>query len=76
MNLSAWLSGAWFELDMIVGTFKTISYLLPFAHARDATRVTLAGEYGDLIVPLLWVIGYTIIIYFISISGFKKKMKG
>ncbi|MDF2066550.1 ABC transporter permease [Bacillus sp. Cr_A10] len=75
VNLSAWLSGAWFELDMIGGTFKTISYLLPFAHARDATRATLAGEYGNLVVPLLWVIGYTIVIYFIAISGFKKKMK-
>ncbi|SES45310.1 ABC transporter permease [Psychrobacillus sp. OK032] len=76
VNLSAWLSGTWFELDMIGGTFKTFSYLLPFAHARDATRATLAGEYGDLVVPLLWVIGYTIVIYFIAISGFKKKMKG
>ena len=75
VNLSAWLSGAWFELDMIGGTFKTISYLLPFAHARDATRATLVGEYGNLVVPLLWVIGYTIVIYFIAISGFKKKMK-
>ena len=75
VNLSAWLSGAWFELDMIGGTFKTISYLLPFAHARDATKATLVGEYGNLVVPLLWVIGYTIVIYFIAISGFKKKMK-
>lgn len=75
VNLSAWLSGAWFELDMIGGTFKTISYLLPFAHARDVTKATLAGEYGNLVVPLLWVIGYTIVIYFIAISGFKKKMK-
>lgn len=75
VNLSAWLSGAWFELDMIGGTFKTISYLLPFAHARDATRATLAGEYGSLYTPLLWVIGYTTVIYFIAISGFKKKMK-
>ncbi|OLN21493.1 ABC transporter permease [Domibacillus antri] len=75
VNVTTWLSGTWFELDMIGGTFKTIGYALPFAHAVDATRFALSGEYADLILPLLWVIGYTIIIFVISVWGFKKKMK-
>ncbi|WP_313802096.1 ABC transporter permease [Cytobacillus sp.] len=76
VNFSAFLSGTWFELDMIGDTFKTIAYLLPFSHAVDATRAVLAGEYGNMIVPLLWVIGYTILIFFIAIMGFKKIMRG
>lgn len=60
---------------MIGGIFKTIAYALPFAHAVDATRAALSGEYGDISVPLLWVIGYTIVLFFIAIIGFKKKMK-
>ncbi|MCE5172644.1 ABC transporter permease [Paenibacillus profundus] len=75
INITTWLSGTWFELDMIGGVFKTIAYALPFAHAVDATRAALAGEYGDLVVPLLWVIGYTIVIFVIAVTGFKKKMK-
>lgn len=75
INLTTWLSGTWFELDMIGGMFKTIAYALPFAHAVDATRAALIGEYGDIVVPLLWVIGYTILIFFIAVIGFKKKMK-
>ncbi|MFJ7735312.1 ABC transporter permease [Lysinibacillus sp. NPDC097287] len=75
VNLTTWLSGTWFELDMIGGMFKTIAYALPFAHAVDATRAVLTGEYGDIVVPLLWVIGYTILIFFIAVMGFKKKMK-
>ncbi|PEB50873.1 ABC transporter permease [Bacillus pseudomycoides] len=75
VNLTAWLSGTWFKLDMIGGAFKTIAYALPFAHAVDATRFALSGEYGDLVVPLLWVVGYTIIIFVIAVLGFKRKMK-
>ncbi|MFJ7949979.1 ABC transporter permease [Lysinibacillus sp. NPDC096418] len=74
VNLTTWLSGTWFELDMIGGMFQTIAYILPFAHAVDATRAAFSGEYGDIMVPLLWVIGYTIVIFFIAIAGFKKKM--
>lgn len=75
VNLKTWLSGTWFDLDMIGGVFKSIAYALPFAHAVDATRAALLGEYSAVVVPLLWVIGYTIVIFFISIIGFKKKMK-
>ncbi|MES9672915.1 ABC transporter permease [Bacillus pseudomycoides] len=75
VNLTTWLSGTWFKLDMIGGTFKTIGYALPFAHAVDATRFALSGEYGDLVVPLLWIVGYIIIIFVIAVLGFKRKMK-
>lgn len=75
VNLTTWLSGTWFELDMVGGAFKTIGYVLPFAHAVDAARFALSGEYADLVVPLLWVVGYTVIIFVIAVLGFKKKMK-
>ncbi|WP_459502995.1 ABC transporter permease [Bacillus sp. C1] len=75
VNLTTWLSGTWFKLDMIGGTFKTIAYALPFAHAVDTIRFALAGEYSDFVVPLVWVIGYTIIIFVIAVLGFRRKMK-
>lgn len=76
INLTAWFSGTWFELDMIGGAFKTIGYALPFAHAVDAARFALSGEFGSLLVPLLWVLGYTVGIFAIAVIGFRKKMKG
>lgn len=76
VNITTWLSGTWFELDMIGGTFKTVAYLLPFAHAVDASRAAFAGNYAAMAVPMLWVIAYTVVIFGIAVWGFKKKMRG
>ncbi|TQR42624.1 ABC transporter permease [Paenibacillus popilliae] len=76
VNLSAWLSGTWFALDMIGGAFQSIAYVLPFAHAVDAARYALAGEYSKVVVPFIWVAGYAVFIFAIAVVSFKKKMKG
>ncbi|MBQ5890516.1 MAG: ABC transporter permease, partial [Clostridia bacterium] len=57
-NLSAWLSGIWFDLDLVGGAFKNVSYLLPFAHAVDMERAILAGNFVDIFPHLWWVLGY------------------
>ena len=57
-NLSAWLSGIWFDLDLVGSAFKKIAYLLPFAHAVDMERAILAGRFSDIFPHLLWVLGY------------------
>lgn len=75
INMTAWLSGTWFPLDMIGGAFETIGYVLPFAHAVDAARFALSGEFDSLWVPLLWVIGYAAVIFTIAAVGFRRKMK-
>jgi len=76
VNLSAWLSGTWFALDMIGGAFQSIAYVLPFAHAVDAARYALAGEYSKVVVPFIWVAGYAVFIFAIAVMSFKKKMRG
>lgn len=73
-NLSAWLSGTWFSLDLVGGMFKTIAYLLPFAHAVDMVRGALLGNFNAILPNLIWVLGYIIIVFVIAISLFKKKM--
>ena len=55
-NLSAWLSGIWFDLDLVGGAFKNVSYLLPFAHAVDMERAILAGNFVDIFPHLWWVL--------------------
>lgn len=74
-NVSAWLSGTWFDLSLVGGAFYTIAYLLPFAHAVDAGRAAISGDYASIFPHLWWVIGYAVITMIISIFVFKSKMK-
>ena len=73
-NVSAWLSGTWFDLSLVGGAFKTIAYLLPFAHAVDATRAAIAGDYALIFPHLWWVIGYAVVVMIIAIVIFNRKM--
>ena len=63
-------------MDLVGGIFKTICYLLPFAHANDAVKAALAGEYSHIIPHLLWVSGYAVVLIVPAIFIFRKKMKG
>ncbi|MFV0413716.1 MAG: ABC transporter permease [Oscillospiraceae bacterium] len=74
-NLSAWLSGTWFDLNLVGGAFKTIAYALPFAHAVEAGRAALAGSYGGILPHLAWVCGYAALAMAAAIVVFRKKMK-
>lgn len=63
-NLSAWLSGAWFSLDLVGGAFKKVAYILPFAHAVDACRAAATGAFGEIFPSLgvvcAWAAGLTL----------------
>ena len=43
-NLTAWLSGVWFDLSLVGGAFETIAHLLPFVHAVELSRAVLDGS--------------------------------
>jgi len=73
-NLSAWLSGTWFDLSLVGGTFQKIAYLLPFAHAVDAGRAAVAGEYAAIMPHLWWVIGYAAVMFAVAVVVFRRKM--
>jgi len=74
-NLSAWLSGTWFDLDLVGGVFKTIAELLPFVHSVNATRAALAGNFGAIFPDLWWVLGYAAVLLSIAIFVFGRKMR-
>lgn len=75
VNIATWLSGTWFTLDMIGGVFEKFASVLPFVHAVEVTRLALQGAYSEMLVPLLWVVGYTVGLYMIAIGAFRKKMR-
>jgi ABC-2 type transport system permease protein len=75
-NLSAWLSGIWFDLDLVGGAFKSVAEALPFVHAVEAARFALSGNYSSIFPDLWWVIGYAVVIIVIAILIFTRKMNG
>jgi len=74
-NVSAWLSGAWFDLNLVGGAFKAIANALPFARATNATRAAVAGRYGDIFPDLWWGIAYAVAVFALAIVVFNRKMK-
>lgn len=74
-NLSAWLSGTWFDLNLVGGAFKTVAYALPFVHAVNATRTAINGNYSEIMSDLWVVIVYAVIVLALAIYFFNKKMK-
>jgi ABC-2 type transport system permease protein len=73
-NVSAWLSGTFFDLKLVGGAFAKVAYLLPFAHAVDATKAAIAGDYGSIMPHLWWVIGYAVVVMGIAVVVFRRTM--
>ena len=74
-NLSAWMSGVWFDLNLVGATFKKIAYALPFVHAVDMQRAILSGNFSDIFPHIWWVLGYAFALLLLAIYLFLKQMK-
>ena len=74
-NVSAWLSGIWFDLDLVGGVFKKIANLLPFVHAVDMGRAVLAGNLSGIFPHLWWVLGYALVTLACAVWFFLRQMK-
>ena len=74
-NLSAWLSGIWFDLELVGGVFQQIANLLPFYHAVELERAVIRGDFTD-VLPHFWIVlGYAIVTMAISIVVFLRRME-
>lgn len=74
-NLSAWLSGTWFDLELVGGVFRRIAYLLPFVHAVDLERAVLSGDLTGILPHLIWVLIYAIATLVLAVLLFLRQMK-
>ena len=74
-NLSAWLSGIWFDLELVGETFGKIANLLPFVHAVELERAVIAGNYSEILPHLYPVLGYSIVTLAGAILLFLRQMK-
>ena len=74
-NLSAWLSGIWFDLELVGGVFQKIANALPFIHAVELERAALAGNFADILPHLIWVLGYAAVVLIAAVWCFLRQMK-
>lgn len=74
-NLSAWLSGTWFDLELVGGAFQKIAYALPFVHAVEMERALLAGNFASIFPHIWWVLGYAISALAAAVLLFLRQMK-
>ena len=74
-NLSAWLSGIWFDLELVGGVFRKIAYALPFVHAVELERALLRGD-TEAVLPHLWyILGYAAVVLLLAVFLFLRQMK-
>ena len=74
-NLSAWLSGIWFDLELVGGAFQRIADVLPFVHAVELERAVISGNYDSILPHLLWVLGYAAAALVAAVLLFLRQMK-
>ena len=74
-NLSAWLSGIWFDLELVGGVFKKVAYALPFVHSVELQRAVIAGDYAGIFPHLWWVLGYALVILAAAVFVYLRQMK-
>ena len=73
-NLSAWLSGIWFDLELLGGTFGKIANGLPFVHAVEMERALLVGDFAGIFPHIWWVLGYTAVLMVLAVWCFLGQM--
>ena len=74
-NLSAWLSGVWFDLTLVGGIFEKLANILPFYHASELEKALFNGNLNIINEHLIIIIFYCGIVTMIAIKVFLHQMK-
>ena len=74
-NVCAWLSGIWFDLELLGKGFAKAAGWLPFARSVEAARAAAAGDYAGMLVSLGIVIAWTVGLMLLAIAIFSRQLK-
>lgn len=75
-NLSAWLSGVWFDPALVGGFFEKLSRVLPFAHAVELEKALLGGSFelaARHVLPILVYGAATTVVAVLCFLGQRKR---
>jgi len=74
-NLSAWLSGVWFDLELVGGTFGKIAKLFPFVHAVEMEKALFMGDFAAAGAHIMPVAIYCVFTTVLAVLVFLNQMK-
>lgn len=74
-NLTAWLSGIWFDLELVGKTFSNVARLLPFVHAVKMEQALINGKLDLAAYHMLPVLQYSILATGTAVLCFLRQMK-
>jgi len=74
-NLSAWLSGVWFDLELVGGLFEKVAYALPFVHAAELEKALFLGNFEAAAAHILPVLLYSGSATAVAVFCFLRQMK-
>ena len=73
-NLSAWLSGVWFDLDLVGGLFRKIANCFPFVHGVELERALLVGTFSGIMEHILPIVLYSAAATCLAVFLFLRQM--
>jgi ABC-2 type transport system permease protein len=74
-NLSAWLSGVWFDLKLVGGVFEKAANALPFVHAVELEKALFRGEFAAAAFHILPILLYSVLMTVAAVLCFLRQMK-
>ena len=74
-NLSAWLSGIWFDIELLGDAFVKIAKALPFYHAVEIEKAIIRGDFTEIPEHFLVVMIYGMVAVFCAVRIFLLQMK-
>ena len=73
-NLSAWLSGIWFDISLVGRALKKVADVLPFIHAVEMEKALFSGNTDGIGVHVLILSLYTLGITILAVFMFLRQM--
>ena len=74
-NLSAWLSGVWFDLELVGGIFGKVANVLPYVHAAEMEKALFSGNFEATASHILPVLLYSVFTTVVAVFCFLRQMK-
>ena len=73
-NLSAWLSGVWFDLKLVGGFFEKTADALPFVHAAEMEKALFSGHFDTAAAHLPLILLYSVLTTAAAVFCFLRQM--
>lgn len=75
ITMSALLGGIWMDVEALGGIIFKISNALPFYQSVKAARMSVTGNFGEILKPMIITCAYALVIYVAAVYAMQRKMQ-